>query len=680
MSSGAIKSRTAYLGLGIINFNFPNWGDDANKNAQIVDAAFSILGVTISGAWFNSTAYVAGALVVDTTTNSVYRCLVSHTSSATGTFADDRALHPTYWAIYSTTVTGRGQWLTATQYFPNEVVFDGYVWAIAAKNFVSGASLAADIAAGNFVTIVDGTAIVTDATAAKVAAQTAKTAAETAETNAETAQAAAEAARNTAITNANTATTQAGIATTQAGISTTQAGNSASSAAASAASAAAAVVTEANTAAIYDAFDDRYLGAKSSDPTLDNDGNALLVGASYWNSVSTVLKYWSGAAWIINTLAGIGDAIHAATTKAVPVDADEFGYADSGSPWSLKKLSWAQFKTAMRAYFDTVAFSENLIVNGAFQHSQQNGNVASGVSGYFFADEWTATYTSSTGAISSQRVQSLTPYGSLDRARISIGVIDSSISAGEFLTISHCIEGTKIPHLKWGTAAAKPLLLRFGFRGPAGTYAVSVVNNAATRSYVREFVISAGQANTDTEQTLTFPGDTSGVWATDANIGILIRISLANGSTFQTTANAWQSGNYLGTSATINGFGAGNNFELFDVGAYADIYNTGIFPRYVKPDFDAEFLRCQRYFQAHVIEMVSSAYAAGAFHGFTVIFPTIMRAAPSALDAGGGGSTNASSFQIDTTTVKSARCVMSANIAGFYNVTGRNVQFKARLL
>lgn len=51
------------------------------------------------------------------------------------------------------------------------------------------------------------------------------------------------------------------------------------------------------TGAIYDAFDDRYLGAKSADPTLDNDGNALLTGALYWNTVSSVMKVYSGTVW-----------------------------------------------------------------------------------------------------------------------------------------------------------------------------------------------------------------------------------------------------------------------------------------------------------------------------------------------------------------------------------------------
>jgi len=62
-------------------------------------------------------------------------------------------------------------------------------------------------------------------------------------------------------------------------------------------SATAAAASAADAAASYDSFDDRYLGAKSSAPTLDNDGNALLTGALYFNSVSAVMQVWTGTAW-----------------------------------------------------------------------------------------------------------------------------------------------------------------------------------------------------------------------------------------------------------------------------------------------------------------------------------------------------------------------------------------------
>ena len=46
-----------------------------------------------------------------------------------------------------------------------------------------------------------------------------------------------------------------------------------------------------------DNFDDLYLGAKSSDPVVDNDGDALQAGALYFNTTSLNLNYYTGSAW-----------------------------------------------------------------------------------------------------------------------------------------------------------------------------------------------------------------------------------------------------------------------------------------------------------------------------------------------------------------------------------------------
>jgi hypothetical protein len=62
-------------------------------------------------------------------------------------------------------------------------------------------------------------------------------------------------------------------------------------------SATAAAASAADAATTYDNFDDRYLGAKSSAPTVDNDGNALLTGALYWNTSTNAMLAWSGSAW-----------------------------------------------------------------------------------------------------------------------------------------------------------------------------------------------------------------------------------------------------------------------------------------------------------------------------------------------------------------------------------------------
>jgi trimeric autotransporter adhesin len=106
---------------------------------------------------------------------------------------------------------------------------------------------------------------------------------------------------NTSIGQMNTDIAQANTDATAAASSASAASSSASSASssASAASSSASAASSSATAAAssYDAFDDRYLGSKASDPVLDNDGNALLTGALYFNSTSDDMKVYTGSTW-----------------------------------------------------------------------------------------------------------------------------------------------------------------------------------------------------------------------------------------------------------------------------------------------------------------------------------------------------------------------------------------------
>jgi len=108
----------------------------------------------------------------------------------------------------------------------------------------------------------------------------------------------AAASAATATTQAGIATTQAGIATTQAGIATTQAGIATTQAGLAAAS--------------YDAFDDRYLGNKSSSPSVDNDGNALLTGALYFDTVANEMRVYTGSTW-----KATGSAVNGTSSRQV---------------------------------------------------------------------------------------------------------------------------------------------------------------------------------------------------------------------------------------------------------------------------------------------------------------------------------------------------------------------------
>ena len=97
---------------------------------------------------------------------------------------------------------------------------------------------------------------------------------------------------NVASTNATTATNAAATASTDAG--------TASSAAT------AAQVAQAAAEAALDTFDDRFLGAKASDPSVDNDGNALLDGAIYFNTTSDIMKVYDATNTVWHDLALTG--------------------------------------------------------------------------------------------------------------------------------------------------------------------------------------------------------------------------------------------------------------------------------------------------------------------------------------------------------------------------------------
>lgn len=68
-------------------------------------------------------------------------------------------------------------------------------------------------------------------------------------------------------------------------------------AAAAAASASQSGASAAAAAASLDDFETRYLGGKTSDPALDNDGNPLQEGALYWNLFSNIMRVWTGGTW-----------------------------------------------------------------------------------------------------------------------------------------------------------------------------------------------------------------------------------------------------------------------------------------------------------------------------------------------------------------------------------------------
>lgn len=178
----------------------------------------------------------------------------------------------------------------------------------------------------------------TSATAASTSATAAASSA-TAAAASETAAAASETAAGTSETNASTSAT---TATTKASEASTSATNAAASATSAASAQSAAESARDSALAAYDNFDDRYLGAKSSEPSVDNDGDALVAGALFFDTTAGAMKIYTGSAWVAAYVSGTdfaalsgatftGDVSFGDSTQVIFGDGDDFRITFNGT-------------------------------------------------------------------------------------------------------------------------------------------------------------------------------------------------------------------------------------------------------------------------------------------------------------------------------------------------------------
>ena len=186
-------------------------------------------------------------------------------------------------ALGETLGTNRGNWASGTLYYVRDIVKDtttNNIWQCLTQHTSSGSQpINTNTDSAKWTLLVDAASATSSASAAASSASAASSSASAASTSA---------------SNASTSASNASTSATNAASSATSASNAQT----------AAEAARDATLAAYDSFDDRYLGAKSSNPSVDNDGNALIAGALYYNTTVPEMRLYTGSAWVAAYVSG----------------------------------------------------------------------------------------------------------------------------------------------------------------------------------------------------------------------------------------------------------------------------------------------------------------------------------------------------------------------------------------
>lgn len=482
---------------------------------------------------------------------------------------------------------------------------------------------------------------------ARDAALVAKTAAETAETNAETAEANAAARATDASTSAsqaagsaNSAATEASNAANSASQASTHASNASTSASNAATSASNASTSETNAAnsaaaaaASYDSFDDRYLGAKASDPTLDNDGNALVAGALYFNTTSSEFRGYNGTSWIslpattaTNVAFSATGNIAATNVQTAIAEVDSEKVAKVGDTMTGTLVVPA-------VQMDTPFSFRNKLINGGFDIWQRGTSQTS--SGYGSDDRWangnagsTKTHSQETFTLGQTDVDGCPRY-------YSRTVVTSAAGTANYVIKTQRIEGVR-------TLAGKTVTLSFYAKADA------------SKNIAVEFLQEFGTGGTPSAAVTGIGSQKVALTSLWQRFSVTVSIPSIGGKTLGTDNN-----DYLGL---LFWFDAGSDYNArtgslgqqsgtFDI-AQVQIEEGSVATPFEQRPIGLELSLCQRYYAVGSGRLSTYCDAVARTLGTSVPLPVTMRIKPTPTNIGNIAGSTASFSARDAQTLE----------------------------
>jgi hypothetical protein len=213
--------------------------------------------------------------------------------------------------------------------------------------------------------------------------------------------------------------------------------------------------------------------------------------------------------------------------------------------------------------------------------------------------------------------------------KIDVTTADTSIAADEYAVLNQRIEGVNVRDLIGIT-----FTLSFWVKSSkTGIHCVSFRNGGFDRTYIKEYTITT--ANTWEYKTVTVSGGliTAGTWNWTNGFGLDVVFTLGAGIPLTTTANAWQTGNFLATANQVNVMdNTANNFIITGI----QLEPGSVATPFERRPFGVELALCHRYYQKtgpnwvveinslchskfHIVRMRSTPTVAGGGVGYTYL-------------------------------------------------------------
>ena len=206
-----------------------------------------------------------------------------------------------------------------------------------------------------------------------------------------------------------------------------------------------------------------------------------------------------------------------------------------------------------------VQSGNNPILNAMFEHWPAGTAFSAIATGTYHADAWewfhvgagVVTVRQSTDVPTVAQAGLLIPYS----LEVDVTTADAAIAAGDLYLVETFIEG-----YTWRDYAQRTFVIGFWVRDTiTGEHAVMVGNNV-DRSFVGTYTINVADT-WEYKTVVVTPSPSAGTWNYTNGLGLVVLFPLAVGSTFHTTAGAWQTGGpFYGTATMVNSMSSASNF------------------------------------------------------------------------------------------------------------------------